>query len=121
MKTKVILTTIALFGLSALTIQICSAQAPTGSITNVIAGTTNVLWDVSLVPQLQHIDLDIVSISHGDTNEVEILFDDPFTQDAKGKLAGTGTTSIDVGGDSSTGLSYQTKGSLSGTKGVARR
>jgi len=120
MKTKVILTTIALFGLSALTIQTCSAQAPTGSITNVITGTTNVLWDVSLVQQLQHIDLDIVSISHGNTNEDEILFDDPFTQDAKGKLAGTGTTSVEIAGGSSSGLSYQTTGLLSGTKGVAR-
>ena len=119
MKTKIVLTTIALFGLSALTIQTCSAQAPTGSITNVITGTSNVLWDVSLVQQLQHIDLDIKSVSHGDTNEVEILFDDPFTQNAKGKLAGTGTTSIEVEGDSTSGLTYLTKGSLSGTKGVA--
>ncbi len=119
MNTKVILTTIALFGWSALTIQTCSAQAPTGSITNFIAGTTNVLWDVSLVQELQHIDLDIESISHGNTNEVQILFDDPFTQDAKGKLAGTGTTSIDINGGSSSGLTYQTKGSLSGIKGVA--
>jgi hypothetical protein len=119
MKTKVILTTIGLFSLSALTIQTCSAQAPTGSITNFISGTTNVLWDVSLVPQLQQVDLDIESISHGNTNEVEILFDDPFTQDSKGKLAGTGNTSIEIdGGSSQSGLSYQTKGLLSGTKGV---
>ena len=120
MKKKLILTTIALFGLSALTVQTCSAQAPTGSITNFITGTSNVLWDVSLVQQLQHIDLDIESVSHnGNTNQVEILFDDPFTQDARGKLAGTGTTLVDIVGESSTNLSYQTKGSLSGTKGVA--
>ncbi len=120
MNTKVTLATIAMVGLSALTLQTCSAQAPTGSITNLIVGTSNVLWDLSLVQQLQHIDLEIESISHGNTNQVEILFDDPFTQDAKGKLAGTGTTSVDIDGGSSSGLSYLTTGLLSGTKGVAR-
>src|SRR5258708_29219637 len=120
MKTKAILTTVALLGLSALAFQTCSAQAPTGSITNLIVGTTNVLWDVSLVPQLQHVDLEIESISHGNTNQVEVLFDDPFTQDAKGKLAGSGTnTSLSIDGSNPTDLSYLTKGSLSGTKGVA--
>ena len=119
MKRNLILTTITLLGLSALTVQTCSAQAPTGSITNFITGTSNVLWDVSLVEQLQHIDLDIESISHsGNTNQVEILFDDLFTQDARGKLAGAGTTSVVIGGENPQDLSYQTKGSLSGAKGV---
>src|SRR5258706_8860797 len=97
MKTRTIQTAIAILGLSILTAQISSAQAPTGSITNLIIGSSNVLWDFSLVQPLQHIDMDIESISHGGgTSQVEIIFDDPYTQDAKGKLAGAGTTSVAI-------------------------
>ena len=122
MKRATILTAIAILGLAAATVQTSSAQAPTGSLTNLISGSTNVLWDFSLIDPLQHIDWNIEQASHGGgSNEVEIIFDDPYTADAKGKLSGAGTTSVAIitqQDDTTNNMTYQTKGSVSGTKGV---
>jgi hypothetical protein len=96
MKRKAILTALAIIGLAALAFQTSSAQAPTGSITNVINDSTNILWDFSLLSGLQQINMDIVTGSHGKTNDVQVSFADPFIQDAKGKFVGAGTNPVTI-------------------------
>jgi hypothetical protein len=95
-----------------------SAQAPTGTISIVVGSSTNALYDATLAP-LQMIDLDISQSGAGD---LLITYDDPYTQDGKGKLAGAGTTQVTVTNEPDLALSfqgtYQTKGTIKGNNGV---
>src|SRR5579859_3679200 len=95
MKTlKPLLLSISIIGLTTFVSQVSSAQ-PTGSLTNQITGSTNVLWDFGqLTNELQNIELNIQSGSHGQTNEVDVTFAAPYTQNGKGKLAGSGTNQV---------------------------
>lgn len=102
---------------------------PSGSITNLITGSTNVLWDFSrLSSELQHIQMSIHQRSGDQTNSAEIDFADPFSQDGKGKLAGgPASTQVFVVPDETTPQetvsftgTYTTKGSISSSKGVAK-
>lgn len=110
-------------------VSITVTNAPTsGSITNVFSGPTNILWDLTQFG-LDQIQIDVTKISHlTQTNEAVVEFDGPFTQDARGKLLGSGGTNASLT-ISSNGLSqfndvvpgqYSTSGSISSAKGVAR-
>lgn len=123
---KIILASIVLIALTSLTVATSQAQ-PTGSITNLITGATNVIWDLSqLTNELQNLHLDITGKSHGSTNHVEVLYADPFTQDGKGKLAGQGSTSVELILEEPSPATnnfpgtYISKGSLTSSKGVTR-
>ncbi|SPE50493.1 exported hypothetical protein [Verrucomicrobia bacterium] len=127
MKTKKpVLGTISIVSLAALAAQISSAQ-PAGSITNQITGSTNVLWDFSqLTGELQTITLNVVKVSRGQTNGTEVSFTDSFTQDGRGKLAGSGITLVTLIPDvtqpetNTFDAKYVTRGSVTSSKGVAR-
>jgi hypothetical protein len=104
--------------LAALALQNASAQAPSGSVSIVVSNSANALYDAMLAP-LQRIDLDIPQGSSGD---LHVTYDDPFTQDGKGKLAGAGTTQVAVTNEPDVALSfpgtYQTKGTIKGNNGL---
>jgi hypothetical protein len=108
--------------LAALAAQTSFAQAPTGSITNVVTSHNNVLWDATLAP-LETINLDLPNRGSSDTNDLLITFDDPYTQDGKGKLAGTGATQITATNGSDITLSfpgtYVAKGTIKGNNGLS--
>jgi hypothetical protein len=127
MKTlKPLLTTISILSLAVLSTQVSPAQ-PTNPITKLIVGPMNVLWDFSqLTNNLQSEDWTIEKVSGGQTNGAEVAFDAPFAQDAKGKLFGSGPTTVDLNPDLSAPQpitfpgNYVTKGSVTSSKGVAR-
>jgi hypothetical protein len=126
-STKPILTAI-IAGAVAIAAQAGFAQ-PSGSITNVFTGPTNVLWDFSTVTNpLQNVNIKIHKVSNGQTNtQVEIQYAAPITQDGRGKLSGAGTNEVtlttedDQGNPTNTTFAgkYISKGSVNGTKGVA--
>jgi len=105
-------------GLSAFAALNASAQAPTGTISIVVSDSNNALYDATLAP-LQIIDLDI---PEGNSSDLHITYDDPYTQDGKGKLSGAGATQVAVTNDSDIALSfagtYQTKGTIKGNNGL---
>jgi hypothetical protein len=117
MKTSLLIGVTALT-LSALAPLNASAQAPTGTISIVVGSPANALYDATLAP-LQVIDLDI---SQDDSGDLFITFADPFTQDGKGKLAGSGTTQVTVTNEPDIALSFQgtyvTKGTIKGNNGL---
>jgi hypothetical protein len=94
------------------------SQAPTGSITNLVADPHNAVYDATLAP-LQTIEIDITQDSSSD---LLITFDDPYTQDGKGKLAGAGPTQVAVTNDPDVAVTflgaYQTKGTIKGNNGL---
>jgi hypothetical protein len=121
---KSILITSSTLSLALLAALPGSAQ-PTGSITNHVTASANLLWDCSRLTELQDIELDIRKVSKGGTNGTDIAFADPFTQDGAGKLAGAGTTSVALIRDitepqtSAFPGTYATRGSITSSKGVA--
>lgn len=142
---KSFFTIISLCGLTALALQSSSASSMGGiaviappsppvqsvappsniSITNLVTGSSNVLWDASLLTnRLQHLDLNLPT---GNSSSVEISWAGSFTQNGRGKLAGSGTnTEVTVilsdSGDSNTNTftgKYISSGSVTSAKGVA--
>jgi hypothetical protein len=105
-------------GLSAFATLNASAQAPTGTVSIGVSEPSNALYDATLAP-LQSIDLDIPQNASGD---LHITYDDPYSQDGKGKLAGAGMTQVTVTNEPDVALSfqgaYQTKGTIKGNNGL---
>ena len=113
---------VALATLSAQTGFATPPSAPTGSITNVVTGYTNVLWDATLLP-IQNMELDITAVDDVGTNELIITYPAPYTQDGKGKLAGAGATTVSATNETDIATTfpgtYASKGSLKGNNGLA--
>ena len=110
-----------------LTSDISGSAPPTGSITNLIVGSSNVLWDFSLLTnELQNLDWAIQKVSKGQTNAVEVLFNAPFTQDGRGKLEGQGSNRVELIQDQSGSQTnifagdFTVRGSVASSRGVAR-
>jgi hypothetical protein len=107
------LTTALLLGL-ALAGASSFAQAPTGSLTNLIVGGTNSLWDMSVFEGLQNPTVSLGMKSKQATNywncllgqanpatpvpgtnlELHVSFSGPYVQDGQGRLSGKGTNSL---------------------------
>ncbi len=128
--TKVILTSAIIAGSAALTAFSGFAQPSSLSITNLIVGSTNALWDLSqLTNELQTIEMDIHNLSHGGSDEVSLRYAAPYMQNGRGKLAGAGATTVSLavsdhqGGQTNAPDfvgTYTSKGSISSAKGIAR-
>ena len=107
---------LAVFLAVALAVPNAFSQAPTGSITNEILDSHNALYDATLAP-LQTVELDIPDAP----SNLLITYDDPYTQDGKGKLAGADATQITASNGVDLTLSvpgtYQAKGTVKGNKG----
>ena len=117
MKTFLSISVLAV-SLSAFVALNASAQAPSGTVSILVNDSGNALYDATLAP-LQVIDLDV---PEGGSSDLHITYDDPYTQDGKGKLAGAGATQVAVTNDSDIALSfpgtYQTKGTIKGNNGL---
>ena len=111
-----LLTGVIAVGLFAFAAPNAFCQAPTGSITNVIVDSHNTIYDATLTP-LQNIQIDIPQ-----DGGILVSWDDPFTQDGKGKLAGSGATTVFATNDPNIAVTfpatYQTKGSIKGNNGI---
>lgn len=141
MKTlKSFLTLTSLVGFAALAVQSSSGQVAVGigpvgpppssvappsniSISTNIIGSSNVLWDVTLLTnQLRNLRLNLPT-QGGST--VDISWEAPFTQNGRGKLAGSGTNAtvsvVTDNGSSSNVFTgkYTSSGSITSAKGVA--
>lgn len=121
MNTPLILKGTTVFALAVFAIQTASAQAPSGSITNLINNSSNTVWDAGVVQPLQNIFLDMTSRN----DEVTVSYANAFTQDGKGKLSGNGSAEVSItsaansNNDTNFNGNYVVRGSIHGNKGVA--
>lgn len=126
LRNSFIVSTVIL-GLTTLGVCQGAAQALSGSIINTY-GAPNPLWDLSKVSDWQDANLKM----ENSNSQVEIDFASPFAQDGKGRLAGAGSTTVQVKQqwnedngqvthyDVSFPGTYVVKGSITSSKGVAR-
>lgn len=103
-----------------------SALAVPTSVSRQISGSTNALWDFStLTNELQNIEVDAQKITRGETNLAQAVFADPYVQDGRGKLDGSGSASVALNSNATDpqtnvfGGTYVSLGSVTSSKGVA--
>lgn len=103
---------LALLGLPA------RAAMLSGSYTIQVSDSTNHIWDITPIMELQSPDLEFP-----DDEGTTVSWDAPFTQNGAGKLVGDGETVMDVFADifdgTVTGL-YKARGNVNSAKGIAR-
>jgi hypothetical protein len=112
--------------LSALAAQNSFAQPSNLSVTNIVlpSSLTNLVFDfTTLTNPLQAVDIEIHKVSDGQTNlELEVTYSAPSSQDGRGKITGTGTTTAEIDPQDSGPVDfdgpYTSKGSVTGSKGV---
>jgi hypothetical protein len=73
-------------------LQVCSAQAPSGTITIPVDPTVAPIWDLTGT-------LDVSQPVQSSGGEVLLGFAIPVTQDARGRLTGSGVIFLDVNGE----------------------
>ena len=94
------------------------AAMPVGSFTYTNSDAANSLWDLTKVTQLQNLDVSVSKLN------ASIHFYVTFSQDGAGKLAGSGTTDINVVSSAFTGTIsgavYKVTGKVSSKAGQVR-
>jgi hypothetical protein len=95
-------------------------------LTRQITGSTNALWDFStLTNEFENIELNTEKIMDVGTNFIHAAFAAPYTQDGRGRLAGSGNASVALSSNvtdpqtNALGATYVSKGSVTSSKGVA--
>ena len=103
-----------------------TASASPTLLSRQIIGSTNALWDfTTLTNELQNIELNAEKITRGGTNLAQAALADPYVQDGRGKLSGSGSASVSLTSnvtDPQTNAfdgTYTSKGSVTSSKGVA--
>jgi hypothetical protein len=95
-RSRVILTTGLVLGLTVLAGHSSFAQPPSGSITNLVSSSTNALWDASLFGGLQSISFTVQGATNLSPSAVYVAFPATFTQDGRGRLSGSGTNQVSL-------------------------
>jgi hypothetical protein len=117
---------ILLAGLAVLSVGLFTAQPVFGqtTVTFPVTDPTNAVWDLSAFNGAQDTDIEISN--NGDY--VRLQFASPFEQTGGGKFLGSGSTTVSLEYDSSSGLvnappftgTYVIKGAITSSKGVTR-